>query len=173
MSALNTLLSQAEAERNQAMAALRRAEEHVRRLRAQADQLSGYRADYQRRWAGQFSRQGTMDIVQCYQSFTQRLDEALAQQQQLTDTAQSQVPALREKLQAAEMRVASVRKLIERRQAELRHAAERHEQRQTDETAQQLRWHAGQAGRAGHAQQAEAAQHGAEPARSAAGAALH
>jgi flagellar FliJ protein len=147
MSALNTLLSQAEGERNQAMAALRRAEEHVRRLRAQTEQLSGYRADYQRRWAGQFSQQGTMDIVQCYQSFTQRLDEALAQQQQQTTAAEQQVAVLREKLLATELRVASVRKLIERRQAELRHAEDRREQRQTDETAQQVLWRASQATR--------------------------
>jgi len=145
MTALNTLLSQAEGERNKAMVALRRAEDHVRRLRAQTEQLSGYRADYQRRWAGQFSRQGTMEIVQCYQTFTQRLDEALAQQQRQTDSALAQAATLREALLAAELRVASVRKLIERRQFELRQAEDRRAQRQTDETAQHVHWRAAQA----------------------------
>lgn len=153
---LNTVLQHAEKERDQAQAALRRAEEHARRAQAQAEQLQGYRADYQRRWTQQFSRQGTMDIVQCYQSFTQRLDEALTQQTTLATHAGATAERLRQALLAAETRVASVRKLIERRQAEQRLAHDRREQRQTDETAQQIRWRQVQAAQA---DLAESAQH--------------
>ena len=77
MTALKTVLELAEAERNQAQLALRRADEQTTRLQAQADQLTQYRTEYQQRWAGQFSRQGAIEIVQCYQSFMQRLDEAM------------------------------------------------------------------------------------------------
>ena len=151
MSALDTLLQHVEGERDQAQAALRRAEEQARRVRTQTEQLQQYRADYQARWTGEFSRQGTMEIVQCYQSFMQRLDEALLQQTQQADAADAMALRLRQALLAAETRVASVRKLMERRQAEQRLAHDRRDQRQTDETAQQILWQA--------RQQTEPAQH--------------
>ena len=139
MTALNTVLEQAEAERNQAQLALRRAEEQTARLQAQADQLTLYRAEYQQRWAGQFSRQSAIEIVHCYQSFMQRLDEAMSQQAQQAEAARQQTVRLRELLLAAELRVASVRKLIERRQLETRRNEQRREQCQSDEQAQHLR----------------------------------
>ena len=135
MTALHTVLEQAEAERNQAQLALRRAEEQTARLQAQADQLTLYRAEYQQRWAGQFSRQGAIEIVHCYQSFMQRLDEAMVQQGQQAEAARQQALRVREQLLAAELRVASVRKLIERRQLEARRNEQRREQRQSDEQA--------------------------------------
>lgn len=150
MTALHTLLTRAESERDQIMAAFRRAEEQAHGVRAQAEQLQAYRGDYQTRWAGQFSRQGAIEIVHCYQSFMQRLEEAVAQQQRQVEATQAQCQRLRQALLAAEMRVASVRKLIERRQAEQRLAQDRREQRQTDETAQQIRWRAAQADPAQH-----------------------
>jgi flagellar FliJ protein len=137
MTALKTVLEQAEAERNQAQLALRQAEEQYARLQAQADQLTQYRAEYQQRWAGQFSRQGAIEIVQCYQSFMQRLDEAMLQQGQQAEAARQQSLRLRDQLLAAEVRVASVRKLIERRQLEARRNEQRREQRQSDEQAMQ------------------------------------
>jgi flagellar protein FliJ len=142
MNTLLTVLKQAEGERDQAVAALRRAEAQARRVQEQADQLHSYRADYQQRWTTQFSQRGTMDIVQCYQSFMQRLDEALAQQTQAAESADATVLRLRQQALAAETRVASVRKLMERRQAEQRRADDRREQRQTDDTAQQILWQA-------------------------------
>lgn len=138
--ALQTLLQQAEAERDRAQAALRRAEDQAARARQQAQQLHAYRGEYQQRWSGQFARQGTMEIVHCYQNFALRLDEAVVQQQRQSDAADATTERLRQALLGAEMRVAAVKKLIERRQAEQRRADDRREQRQTDETAQQLRW---------------------------------
>jgi flagellar protein FliJ len=140
MSALHTLLTQAEAERDQARAALRRAEDQLTRLRAQAEQLHAYRGEYQQRWGGQFAQGGAIEIVHCYQSFMQRLDEALVQQRQQSEAAAALAERQRAVLLATEMRVASVRKLLERRQIELRRVQDRREQRQNDETAQQLHW---------------------------------
>lgn len=140
MSALHTLLGQAEFERDQARAALRQAEEGLRRLHAQADQLLAYRGEYQQRWGGQFAQGGAIEIVHCYRSFMQRLDEALAQQRRQSEAAAAQAERLRATLLATEMRVASVRKLVERRQIELRRVQDQRDQRQNDETAQQLHW---------------------------------
>ena len=150
MTTLQTLLMRAESERDQILAAHRRAEEQARRAQAQAEQLQSYRGDYQARWAGQFSRRGAIEIVHCYQSFMQRLEEAVTHQQRQAEAAQAQSQRLRQALIAAELRVASVRKLAERRRAEQRLAEDRREQRQTDETAQQIRWRAAQTEPAQH-----------------------
>lgn len=140
MEALATLLQRALAERDQAVLALGRAEAQMQRQQAQLAQLAEYRSEYQQRWAGQFSRQGAIEIVHCYQSFVQRLDEALAQQQRQVQAAAAGVQRARDALLAREMRAASVRKLMERRSVELRLAHDRREQRQTDERAQQVAW---------------------------------
>jgi flagellar protein FliJ len=146
MDALDTLLQRAVAERDLALLALARAEALLRRQQGQLAQLVDYRREYHQRWAGQFSRHGAMEIVQCYQSFVQRLDEALAQQQRQVQTAQAGVQRSRDSLLARETRAASVRKLIERRAAVERLAHDRREQRQTDERAQQAAWQRGPLG---------------------------
>jgi flagellar protein FliJ len=140
MDALDTLLERAVAERDQAVLALARAEAALQRQQAQLVQLAAYRTEYQQRWAGQFSRHGAIEIVHCYQSFVQRLDEALAQQQRQVQAAEAGVQRARDAVLARETRAASVRKLIERRCAETRLAQDRREQRQTDERAQQAAW---------------------------------
>ena len=138
LDALNLLLDRATQERDRLAGDLRRGEEVVLRARRQGEQLDGYRGEYTQRWSAQFGRGGAIEIVHCYQSFMQRLDEALAQQQRHIDAAERGVTAVRQALLQAELRVASVKKLIERRQAEQARQQERRDQRQTDETAQHL-----------------------------------
>ena len=140
--ALATVLERAEAERDLARTALQRAEESARRAQSQADQLRQYRGEYQQRWTTQFSRQGAAEIVHCYQNFMGRLEDAVTQQHQQATAAHSHLDTLRSRLVAAELRVASVKKLIERRAAEARRVLAQREQRHTDETAQQLHWRA-------------------------------
>jgi flagellar protein FliJ len=138
---LSTLLERAEAERDAVLAALQRADDLRRRHQAQLQQIESYRAQHHQRWSAQFGRtHGGTEIVQCYRDFTQRLDEALQQQQAQVGAAEAQCLRLREQLVAAELRVASVGKLIQRRQAELLHKMARREQRQSDEAAQRARW---------------------------------
>jgi flagellar protein FliJ len=140
MDALDTLLQRAEADRDQAVLALGRADAALQRQQVQLAQLAEYRSEYRQRWAGQFSRHGAIEIVHCYQSFVQRLDEALAHQQRQVQAALAGVQRAREALLARETRAASVRKLIARRGAEQQLAHDRREQRQTDERAQQAAW---------------------------------
>ncbi len=138
LDALNLLLDRATQERDRVAAELRRAEEMALRARRQGEQLADYRGEYLQRWSKQFGRGGAIEIVHCYQSFMQRLDEAVAQQNLQIEHTARQEAQLRQALVAAELRAASVRKLIERRQSEQQQAAERRDQRQTDETAQHL-----------------------------------
>ncbi|CAM3826921.1 flagellar export protein FliJ [Roseateles saccharophilus] len=132
---LSLLLERAEAERDAAAQALHAANAQAQAARAQHGELSGYRQEYQQRWTEQFSRATTMDIVACYQSFGQRLNQAVDTQGHVAQHADQREVRARDTLRAAEMRVAALRQLIKRREAEARAAADRHEQRTADEFA--------------------------------------
>lgn len=139
METLATLLEQAEAQRNAALAAFNQARARRDGARQQAQDLEAYRADYQQRWNRQFqSRGAALDIVRCYRQFADRLDLAIAQQAHAIEICDQVLARANDTLAAHELRVASVRKLIERREDEARRGAERREQRASDELAQRL-----------------------------------
>ena len=140
MQPLLTFLSHAEHERNMAMAAAKRAEMEYRNALYQAEQLQTYRRDYEQRWSGQFGHGGGIDIVQCYQGFIARLGQAIEAQQRVALLAAQRLEQAQESWQQHEIRVASVRKLIERRGREQRGADNRREQKQLDEHAARLLW---------------------------------
>lgn len=133
---LTLLLEKAATERDGAAQALQGALAQANNARNQHEQLTSYREEFQQRWTTSFSsRASTMDIVGCYQSFGQRLDQAVNSQGHVATNADSRVEQARQRLLAAELRVAAIQKLIERRQAEQRQAAQRLEQRHADEFA--------------------------------------
>ncbi len=140
MNPLQTLLTQAETQRDAALAAMRDAEMSALRSRTQADQLRDYRVEYEQRWALQFTRACAIEIVQCYRSFMERLDQALSQQSRACELAEQNVIRARAALTECELRVASVRKLIERRCKELQHQENRLDQRRADEAGQRASW---------------------------------
>ena len=133
---LSQLLKLAEGERDAAAAWLRQCEAAASHARGQGEHLDAYRGEYIDRWGTRFRQQGTPQLLQCYQGFNGRLDQAIAQQARTIVQAGNRVELARAALLVRELRVASVRKLIERRNAELRRASARREQRQTDEAAQ-------------------------------------
>jgi flagellar FliJ protein len=133
---LKTLLQRAEADRDTAMKVLRQAEAMVAQAQAQAQQLQNYRSEYDQRWTTRFRESGTAELLHCHRGFGQRLDQAITHQDQNAQALGNRVNQAREVLLAREQRVAAVRKLIERRQAELGKIAARRDQRNTDEAAQ-------------------------------------
>jgi flagellar FliJ protein len=140
---LGVLLEHAETERDEALRDMQDAKARADQAQAQADQLDQYRRDYQQRWNSQFARQGTMDIVMCYQSFGTRLDQAIAHQAQVVSHANSRITIARELLTQRELRVLSVRKLMERRRHEALSRLARQDQKSTDEQASRAGWGAG------------------------------
>lgn len=138
MDTLETLLEQALAERNQALAAFSRSRALCDAAHAQAAQLDAYRADYHQRWSAQFAQGAGLDIVRCYQGFADRLETAMAQQAHAVALAQAAQARAGDALSGAELRAASVRKLIERRAAAQRQALERREQKADDEQAMRV-----------------------------------
>jgi flagellar FliJ protein len=137
---LLSLLEQARAERDQALAEQQRRANALRSAEAQAAQLAGYRDEYARRFGNTFHRSGALELMQCYQGFMARLDDAAAQQRRNTELARSAADAAQAQLLAAELRVASVDKLVERRRAEATLAQQRREQKAGDEFASRMTW---------------------------------
>lgn len=136
LQALIQLLDHERHTRDQALLGLRSAEGAADHAGAQAQQLDAYRSDYVGRWSARFREPGSVALMQCYQGFMQRLEQAIAQQRNAVAQAQIRVDQARGLLRDNERRVASVEKLIERRrQQEQRHLARR-EQSHSDETAQ-------------------------------------
>ncbi|WP_423601179.1 flagellar export protein FliJ [Roseateles sp. MS654] len=135
LQALTVLLERAEAERDEALRLLQEAQARANAARHQHDQLAQYRTDYRTRWTQEFAQRTTVHILGCYQNFGQRLDQAIGQQSGIADYADQRLSAARDMLRERELRVASVRKLIERRRAETLRTQMRQEQRATDEQA--------------------------------------
>ena len=132
---LSLLLERAEGERDAAAQALHAATAQAQAARAQHGELAGYRQDYQQRWKQSFAQATTMEIMACYQSFGQRLNQAVDSQGHVAQHADHRQTRAREALRQAELRVAALRQLISRRQAEAQKQAQRREQRATDEFA--------------------------------------
>ncbi len=133
---LQTLLQRAESERDSAALALRQAEDLVARAEQQGQALHSYRGEYDQRWTAHFQASGAVELLHCQRGFGQRLDQAINHQRINTQHLGNRLQPARNLLLAREQRVAAVRKLIERRQAELQAMANRRDQRSTDEAAQ-------------------------------------
>ena len=136
---LQVLLEQAQSERDQAQRALAEMLTRARAAQTQADSLLQYRSEYEQRWGTEFaSGGGSVEILQCYQNFSGRLEEAITSQGQRALQAEQRVEAARTRLGELEMRVASITKLIERRRAEIERIAARQEQKFGDELSARI-----------------------------------
>ena len=138
---LMTLLGQVERERDDLALTCQRAAQAHQTAAHQAEQLLTYRREYEKRWAHQFRTDGRMELVNCYRGFMERLTQAVEQQRAATVQAQAELDHARVALRESELRVASVRKLIERRVAEADVATQRREQKASDEFASRASWH--------------------------------
>ena len=148
---LMTLLGQVERERDDLALACQRASQAQQTAATQAEQLLTYRREYEKRWAHQFRTDGRMELVNCYRGFMERLTHAVDQQHAVAAQAAAELDNARLALRDGELRVASVRKLIERRVAEAHTAAQRREQKACDEFASRASWHQSATGLAGAA----------------------
>jgi flagellar FliJ protein len=136
LQALLQLLDHERRARDEALQALSHAEGAAGQADAQADALNTYRSEYVERWSARFREPGSVALMQCYQGFMQRLDQAIAQQRNAVALAKTRVDHARGTLLHNERRVASMEKLIERRQQQQQHQLARSEQARTDEIAQ-------------------------------------
>lgn len=101
----------------------------------QLDQLQGYAQETQGRWGASEGRVMQPVVLQHHHQFMGRLEHAIGLQGQVVRTQDQRVAGARQTLLQAELRLASLRKVLERRQAELALAQQRREQKATDERA--------------------------------------
>jgi flagellar FliJ protein len=135
---LKTLLEREQKRRDEQMANVRNALANAEAQLQQADGLVGYRTEYCRKWSSQFQQAATIEILRSYQGFLSRLDQAITQQQSVLEHAHRMVEAHRQRLVEREIRVATVERLIQRREAMLAKVADRRDQKNLDELAQRL-----------------------------------
>ena len=143
---LRLLLEREQKRRDEQMAAVRTAAANAEAQQQQADGLSTYRSEYCQKWSAQFRQAAQMEILRSYHGFLARLDQAITQQTSVVEHAHRMVAAQRQRLVEREIRVATVERLIKRRETMLAKVAERRDQKNLDELAQRLsgaRPHAG------------------------------
>jgi flagellar FliJ protein len=143
---LKTLLEREQKRRDEQMAGVRAAVANVEAQQQQADGLSTYRSDYCKKWSAQFQQAAQMEILRSYHGFLSRLDQAITQQQSVLEHAGRMVEVQRQRLVEREIRVATVERLIKRREDLLARIEDRRDQKNLDELAQRLssaRAHAG------------------------------
>jgi flagellar FliJ protein len=137
---LTALLAQSERQRDLALADQLKARTAHAAAEAQAAQLLAYRKEYEQRWSAEFCREGKIELVRCYQGFMERLTQAVDAQLRSAGQAAAQLERASAAVREREVQCASVRKLVERRIAEGRLQAERHEQKHHDELAARIAW---------------------------------
>ena len=135
---LRTLLEREQKRRDEQMAQVRNAVANAETQQQQADGLTTYRSEYCQKWSAQFRQAAQMEILRSYHGFLARLDQAITQQQSVVEHARRMVEAQRQRLVEREIRVATVDRLIQRREAMLAKIADRREQKNLDELAQRL-----------------------------------
>lgn len=123
-------------EAGQALAQLLRRHEHAVQ---QLEQLESYAADTQGRWSVSSQSTTSPQIVTHYYQFMARLDQTIVLQQAVIADAQRQCQAARLVLLDADVYLAALRRLLERRRLEQARLAARREQKQTDEFANRRR----------------------------------
>lgn len=137
---LVVLLEHAERDRDEALSRQVRAEQALIAAQAQQTQLNDYRSEYESRWGAQFRKGVTMTLMQCYQDFVGRLHGAVDLQGQQVQRLTHAFERARHETLAAELRTASVKKLIERREVALLQRADRRDQKAQDELASRAAW---------------------------------
>ncbi len=143
---LKTLLEREQKRRDEQMAQVRAAAANAEAQQQQSDGLTGYRREYCQKWSAQFKQAATMEILRSYHGFLSRLDQAITQQTSVVEHAKRMVEAQRQRLVEREIRVATVERLIKRREAMLAKVADRRDQKNLDELAQRLASTRAQAG---------------------------
>lgn len=136
---LLTVLEHERRQRDAARQAHREAVEQARQAEDQAQALADYRRDTAARWAAPRGAQTHVEQLLATRRFLDRLDDAITQQDQACRRAEATCAAQQQALLDAERRLAAIGKLIERRRHATQLAADRREQRASDELAQRRR----------------------------------
>lgn len=143
MSALNALMvavSVAERKRDEARQILQNAQATHVSAQNQLSQIEGYAQETQDRWGAKEGVLVKPEVMYHHNQFMGRLGHAAGLQSGVVVDHAQRVEAASRQLLAAELRLASLRKVAEARQKEMQLQQTRREQKQTDERAA-LKYH--------------------------------
>jgi len=140
MHILHTLKDRDQRLRDEALMACRDAARAVDTAQAQVQALVNYRSEYRQRWAGEFAKAAPIEIVRCYQGFVSRLDQAIISQEAAVKQAEAALLRAQAKLKQRELKLATVGRIIVRREQSAAQLARRDDQRRSDEGSQRLAW---------------------------------
>ncbi len=138
MSSLQAFLVAVEMAERQRDAA-RQALQDIRRTRhaaqQQFDQLQGYAGEIQDRWGARENMAVKPEVMHHQYQFMDRLGQAIGMQTGVLDEQAGRVQAAEQRLLQAELRLSSLKKVVDKRRRELEQLQARREQKQTDERA--------------------------------------
>lgn len=133
--ALTVAVEAAERKRDDARRVLQDTQAAQQAARSQLDQLQDYARETEGRWGMKANTSVQPEVLFHHYHFMARLDHAAGIQAGVVDSHASRVEAARRALLDAELRLASLRKVVDRRRREHELAQMRTDQKQTDERA--------------------------------------
>lgn len=122
-------------EREKAQAQLQQARQADVYAKGQMQQLEDYLQETEQRWLRGARTSASPELLQHHYQFTSRLNQAIVLQRGVLHSASRRVEAAQQQLLQIEIRLASFKKLLAKRQALQTERQQRREQRQADEFA--------------------------------------
>lgn len=138
MSSLNALMIAIDAACRKRDAARQTVQERQRAQQAgqvQMDQLQGYVQEMNHRWGAQEGQAVQPEVMHHQYQFMERLQHAIGLQVKVLTDLEIRLETSRQALMAAELRVSSLKKVVEVRKRDMALAQMRREQKETDDRA--------------------------------------
>jgi len=133
--ALSVAVEMATRQRDEARRVLQHAQGSQRAAQDQLQVLQGYAQETENRWGMRAQATVAPEVMFHHYHFMGRLDHAAGLQSGVVDDHAQRVALAQQQLRDAEVRLASLRKLLEKRQMEALQAQARRDQKMTDERA--------------------------------------
>ena len=133
--ALSVAVERATRQRDEARRVLQHAQGAQRAAQDQLQVLQGYAQETENRWGMRAQATVAPEVMFHHYHFMGRLDHAAGLQSGVVDDHAQRVALAQQQLRDAEVRLASLRKLLEKRQMEALQAQARRDQKMTDERA--------------------------------------
>ena len=135
LGALSVAVDMAVRARDEARRLLQSALNAQQAAQQQMAQLQAYAGETQDRWGLRANAQVQPEVMFHHYQFMERLHHAMGLQSNVVENYLHRVDAGQRALLAAELRLASLKKLVDKRRAEWMQQQSRREQKQTDEQA--------------------------------------
>lgn len=135
LKSIELAITVAQKKRDLAGRKLVQAQLNLQHEQGQLDQLESYAADSQVRWTASAQISVSPELLRHHYQFMDRLRQAITMQVGVLADLECGLEVVRKQLIDADLRVTSLQKLRDRKQAELRVTAAKRDQKQTDEFA--------------------------------------